>query len=64
MSDFDVKEKRFEEDIESYLINCGGYSKGNPASFNRYSGLDRTAGGSRVQNREMKSEKFGKRVYL
>lgn len=40
MSDFDVKEKRFEEDIESYLINHGGYTKGNPASFNRYSGLD------------------------
>ncbi|SDM59008.1 type I restriction endonuclease subunit R [Lachnospira pectinoschiza] len=40
MSDFDVKERRFEEDIESYLINYGGYTKGNPASFNRYSGLD------------------------
>ena len=26
MSDFDVKEKRFEEDIEDYLIHHGGYS--------------------------------------
>ena len=25
MSDFDVKEKRFEQDIEEYLITEGGY---------------------------------------
>lgn len=40
MSDFDVKERRFEEDIEDYLLNFGGYTKGNPATFNRASGLD------------------------
>lgn len=40
MSDFDVKERRFEEDIEDYLIHDGGYKKGNPATFNRVSGLD------------------------
>ena len=40
MSDFDVKEKRFEEDIENYLIHHGGYTKGNPKKFNRESGLD------------------------
>lgn len=40
MSDFDVKERRFEEDIEDYLIHHGGYKKGNPATFNRVSGLD------------------------
>lgn len=40
MSDFDVKEKRFEQDIEDYLIHFGGYTKGNPAAFNRTSGLD------------------------
>ena len=40
MTDFDVKEKRFEEDIEDYLIHGGGYSKGNPAAFNRKTGLD------------------------
>ena len=33
MSDFDVKEKRFEEDIEDYLIHHGGYTKGNPKKF-------------------------------
>lgn len=30
MSDFDVKEKRFEQDIEEYLITDDGYEKGNP----------------------------------
>ena len=40
MSDFDVKEKRFEQDIEDYLIHFGGYAKGNPTTFNRVSGLD------------------------
>ncbi len=40
MSDFDVKERRFEEDIEDYLLKFGGYTKGNPVTFNRVSGLD------------------------
>ena len=35
MSDFDVKEKRFEEDIEDYLIHHGGYTKGDPKKFNQ-----------------------------
>ena len=29
--DFDVKEKRFEQDIEEYLITSGGYEKGKTA---------------------------------
>lgn len=41
MSEFDVKEKRFEEDIESYLCSEGGYTKGNPASFDRKLALDK-----------------------
>ena len=40
MSDFDVKEKRFEQDIEEYLVTLGGYSKGTPETFNRVTGLD------------------------
>lgn len=40
MNDFEVKEKRFEQDIEEYLITEGGYTKGDPSSFNRESGLD------------------------
>ena len=41
MSDFDVKEKRFEQDIEEYLISEGGYEKGNPSSFDRKLALDK-----------------------
>ena len=40
MPDFDVKEKRFEQDIEEYLTTYGGYQKGNPAAFNREKALD------------------------
>ena len=40
MSDFDVKEKRFEQDIEEYLITEGGYEKGNPQKFDRKLALD------------------------
>lgn len=40
MPDFDVKEKRFEQDIEEYLTTYGGYQKGNPAVFNREKALD------------------------
>lgn len=35
MSDFDVKEKRFEQDIEAYLVKDGGYKKGKPSAFDR-----------------------------
>lgn len=40
MNDFDVKERRFEEDIEEYLITEGGYQKGDPSAFNRKLALD------------------------
>lgn len=40
MSDFDYKEKRFEQDIEEYLITKGGYEKGNPKSFDKNLALD------------------------
>ena len=40
MPDFDVKEKRFEQDIEEYLLTYGGYEKGNPFAFNREKALD------------------------
>lgn len=40
MSDFDVKEKRFEQDIEEYLTTYGGYQKGNAAALNREKALD------------------------
>ena len=40
MSDFDYKEKRFEEDIEEYLITKGGYIKGDPKKYDRKLALD------------------------
>lgn len=40
MSDFDYKEKRFEQDIEEYLTTKGGYIKGNPKAFDRSLALD------------------------
>lgn len=42
MSDFDVKEKRFEQDIEEYLITQGGYQKGNPSAFDRKLAMDKS----------------------
>lgn len=41
MSDFDIKEKRFEQDIEEYLITSGGYVKGTPSAFDRKLALDK-----------------------
>lgn len=40
MSDFDIKEKRFEQDIEEYLITEGGYEKGDLRKFDRKLALD------------------------
>ena len=33
-------EKRFEQDIEEYLITEGGYEKGDPHQFDRKLALD------------------------
>lgn len=43
MSDFDVKEKRFEQDIEESLLTAGGYQRGDPAAFDRALAMDRSA---------------------
>lgn len=40
MPDFDFTEKRFEQDIEYYLCNHGGYIKGDPKEFDRKFALD------------------------
>ena len=40
MPDFNVKEKRFEQDIEEYLTTKGGYQKGSPKTFDREKALD------------------------
>ena len=36
----DIKEKRFEEDIETYMLSNGGYTKGSDATFDREKGID------------------------
>lgn len=40
MTNFDYKEKRFEQDIEEYFITKGGYQKGNPKAFDKDKALD------------------------
>ena len=63
MSDFDVKEKRFEQDIEEYLITKGGYSKGDPSKFNRESGLDEGTFIEFVKNSQLKQWERFKKIY-
>lgn len=36
----DYNEKRFEEDIETYLLSNGGYTKGNMVTYNREKAID------------------------
>lgn len=36
----DIKEKRFEQDIESYMLNYGGYTKGDLSTYNRETAID------------------------
>lgn len=31
----DIKERRFEEDIESYMLTLGGYTKGDLKTYDR-----------------------------
>ena len=36
----EYKEKRFEDDIETYLLDHGGYTKGDQSTYERYKALD------------------------
>ena len=63
MSDFDVKEKRFEQDIEEYLITKGGYTKGNPKDFNRELALDTGALLTFIKSSQPKEWKKHERNY-
>lgn len=38
----DYKEKRFEQDIETYLLNQGGYTKGNMSTYDTANAIDLT----------------------
>ena len=63
MTDFDVKERRFEQDIEEYLITEGGYVKGNPFAFNRSLALDTGTFVSFIKNSQQKKWERYVRIY-
>ena len=63
MSDFDVKEKRFEQDIEEYLTTYGGYQKGNPAAFNREKALDTGTFLSFIRTSQLKQWERFEKIY-
>ena len=63
MSDFDFKEKRFEQDIEEYLITHGGYVKGNPKNFNRTLALDTATFISFLKDSQPKSWERYEKIY-
>ncbi len=63
MSDFDVKEKRFEQDIEEYLITQGGYRKGNPKTFDRNLGLDKATFVSFLKTSQQKQWERYEKIY-
>lgn len=63
MSDFDVKEKRFEQDIEEYLITQGGYQKGDPKSFDRNLGLDKATFVSFLKTSQPKQWERYEKIY-
>lgn len=63
MSDFDFKEKRFEEDIESYLCTEGGYTKGNPKNFDRKLALDKDTFIAFIKNSQSKQWERYEKIY-
>lgn len=63
MSDFDVKEKRFEQDIEEYLITKGGYIKGSSKNFNRELALDTNTFISFIKNSQPKTWERYEKIY-
>ncbi|MDO5331933.1 MAG: type I restriction endonuclease, partial [Bacillota bacterium] len=63
MSDFDLKERRFEEDIEEYLITEGGYTKGNPSTFNRVTALDEGTFITFIKNSQPKQWQNFEKIY-
>lgn len=63
MIEFDVKEKRFEQDIEDYLITQGGYDKGNPKNFDRKLALDKETFISFLKNSQPKTWERYEKIY-
>lgn len=63
MSDFDVTEKRFEQDIETYLCTLGGYTKGDPSAFDRKLALDQQTFLSFIQSTQPKEWERYQKIY-
>lgn len=63
MSDFDVKEKRFEQDIETFLCSEGGYQKGDPKAFDRKLALDKRTFLTFIQQSQPKAWERYTKVY-
>ncbi|MCK9266155.1 type I restriction endonuclease [bacterium] len=63
MPDFDVKERRFEEDIETYLCTEGGYTKGNPSYFDRKLALDKDTFLTFIKTSQQKNWKRYENIY-
>lgn len=63
MSGFDVKEKRFEHDIEEYLCTYGGYQKGTPKAFDRKLALDKGTFLSFIHSSQPKTWERYQKIY-
>ena len=63
MSDFDVKKKRFEQDIEEYLITHVGYTKGNPKAFDHKLALDTATFVSFIKANQPKAQERYVKIY-
>ena len=64
MTDFDYKEKRFEQDIEESLTTKGGYVKWDPSSFDRILALDKSAFINFIKNRQPKQWERFEKIYV
>lgn len=59
----DSKEKNFEQDIESYLLNEGGYVKGNQSTYDKAHAIDMPALISFIEKTQPKIWKRYQNVY-
>jgi type I restriction enzyme R subunit len=59
----DTKEKRFESDIESYLLTKGGYIKGDQSTYDKKMALDMPVLISFIEKTQPKMWEKYKKVY-
>ena len=58
-----TKEKRFEEDIESYLLSEGGYIKGGQATYDKSRAIDMLLLTTFIENTQPKSWERYRKIY-